>query len=172
MNESLKSFKNIIIKKIRSKSIDPLYIKTIDNIDEKCSLCYEKFLIQLIGRRDLNLGPLTNLTNGGEGISNPSNSVRLKWKISRSGENHPLYHKFGKDHPSYGSKRTDETKTKMRLSKEGKIQSEESKKKISVYRKGKKHSEETKLKMSLSKKGRFLGENNPNFKSGEFSKSI
>lgn len=36
----------------------------------------EKSLIRSIGRRDLGLGPLTNLSDGGEGVSNPSEKNR------------------------------------------------------------------------------------------------
>jgi hypothetical protein len=59
------------IQKIRKENNEPrdFIIKNINNISEKCSLCFEKFLICFIGRNDLYNGPLTNFTDGGDGIS-------------------------------------------------------------------------------------------------------
>ena len=57
------------IKKIIKENKTPLIIKLMCNIDEKCAFCFERFMISLIGRRDINSGPLTNLTDGGEGTS-------------------------------------------------------------------------------------------------------
>lgn len=57
------------IQKIRKENYDPkdFIIKIINDIEEKCSFCFEKCLIQLIGRYDIKEGCLTNLTDGGEG---------------------------------------------------------------------------------------------------------
>jgi len=57
------------IQKIKKENLYPIVIKLIDRIEEKCAFCFEKFLISLIGRKDLNQGPLSNLTDGGEGSS-------------------------------------------------------------------------------------------------------
>jgi hypothetical protein len=46
----------------------------------------EIFYIQKIGRRDLDKGPLVNLTDGGEGGSNPSESTREKMRIAHTGK--------------------------------------------------------------------------------------
>lgn len=56
-----------IVKKIKCDS-------DIDAFELEC------FLIKLIGRNDLSKGPLTNLTNGGDGVSNVSEKTRLKLK--------------------------------------------------------------------------------------------
>ena len=65
---------------------------------------------------------LANLTDGGEGMSNPSAETRAKLSESRKGSKNPF---FGKTH-------SDEVKAKM-----------------SKNRHGKKHSIETKFKMSM-----------------------
>lgn len=63
---------------------DGFIIKIKDNMDECDSLELEKLLIKLIGRDDLELGPLTNLTNGGEGQSGFIFSKERNLKISKS----------------------------------------------------------------------------------------
>ena len=92
----------------------------------------EKELIGHYGRKDLGLGPLVNMTDGGEGVpgvKRPPFSKEHRQKISE-------YRKSIK-----GQKR--------------KPISEEHKQKISVAQIGKKkpHSEETKLKMSITRTG-------------------
>lgn len=59
------------------------------------ALSIEKYLVSFYGRRDLKTGSLVNLTDGGDGVENPS--VRLS----------------GEDHPMYGKKHTEETRIKM-----------------------------------------------------------
>jgi hypothetical protein len=58
-----KYFNNLIGK------IDPVIRKFKENLSENESLNLECDLIKIIGRKDLNNGPLVNLTNGGEGAS-------------------------------------------------------------------------------------------------------
>jgi len=77
-----------------------------------------------------------NLTDGGEGVLNPSNETRKrmresqigkvisidtrkKMSVARSGKKHPLYGKHGEDNPNYGSHRTNITKEKMSIAQQG-----------------------------------------------------
>jgi hypothetical protein len=53
---------------------------------EENALLIEKLLINTIGRKDLGLGPLVNLTDGGEGCSNPSNRTRERMGRSHTGK--------------------------------------------------------------------------------------
>ena len=75
--------------------------------EEACRI--EKELIAFYGRVDLGTGILRNLTDGGEGLPNPSKETRERLSKLKSGENHPL---FGKSHSK-------ETREKMSKSKSG-----------------------------------------------------
>lgn len=64
------------IRKILACNLEPI-IKIIDaNLSKEQAIGLEKFLISFIGRKDLNCGPLTNMTNGGDGRSDWSISQR------------------------------------------------------------------------------------------------
>lgn len=57
------------IQKIRREcKCDPIVEILIEDLTYEESLQWEKDLIQLIGRKSLKTGPLTNLTEGGEGV--------------------------------------------------------------------------------------------------------
>ena len=56
------------------------------NIPEVCALSLEMAIIAAHGRKNL-----TNLSDGGEGVSNPSQSQRIKKSIAFSGLNNPAY---------------------------------------------------------------------------------
>ncbi len=79
-----KSYKINKIRKIQKLGLEPKIIKYQENLTEKEAFDSEKKLIKAIGRFDLKKGPLTNLTDGGEGQSGfvPCTKGRTK-------ENHP-----------------------------------------------------------------------------------
>ncbi len=54
----------------------------------------EKELIKKYGRKDLNEGILVNMTDGGEGLNNPSEETRLKLKYPKSEENKEKLRKY------------------------------------------------------------------------------
>lgn len=93
--------------------------------EEACEL--ECILIDYYGRRDLGLGPLVNMTDGGDGMLGLKHSEEAKQKISSA--------------------------MKGNTYRKGIIMSEEQKLKLSEALKGKKHSEETKDKISEAMKG-------------------
>lgn len=64
---SYKTKFNSKINKILSLGIKPVIIRYQENLTEKDAHQLEVDLIKRIGRKDLNLGPLCNLTDGGEG---------------------------------------------------------------------------------------------------------
>jgi len=110
----------------------------------------EKRFIKLYGRRNLNEGNLVNLTDGGEGVSNPS--IEARQKISET-------HKGRKHSEEFCRKQRDkivseETKQKIREGLKGKRMANEWKEKIRQALKGKPLSEETKQKMSEVRKGK------------------
>ena len=61
--------KQHVINKIKSNNKNPIIIMPYKNISEYSAFRLERYFIGEIGRRDLGLGTLTNLTNGGEGSS-------------------------------------------------------------------------------------------------------
>jgi hypothetical protein len=74
---------NTINKIIRVSNSIPLIMKVRGNLTTFEATEFEKTLVCLIGRRDLQTGPLTNLTDGGEGNINPSVVSTEKRKRSR-----------------------------------------------------------------------------------------
>lgn len=142
-----------------------IYLKT--NLTEEQSFNHERYMIFILGRKDLGTGILLNKSDGGEGASGciPSEETKRKRSAKMKGENNPLYGKRGKDSPRYGKKHTQETKDKIRKSLQGNVISEETRIKISEKNKlnrlgeknpfyGRKHSEETKQKMKETAKRR------------------
>jgi hypothetical protein len=122
-------------------------------------------LIQLYGRRDLGLGTLVNMTNGGEGNDGYKHTKDAIRKISQASLGN-TYASGNKDNPKSkehreniskamtGFKRppmTDEHRIKLSKAHEGRIVSKETRAKISKIHKGKTISMETRNKLSDSK---------------------
>lgn len=108
--------------------LKPIILKVSVNIFEIDAFELEKKLIHVIGRRDLKKGPLTNLTDGGEGIVGLIKTEEHRKKLSIS---------------SLGKKMSKEAKEKISKSLIGKR----------GRNTGNKHSEETKKQISETKKG-------------------
>lgn len=72
------------------------------NLDEQTAFDYERNLILFYGRKDLGIGLLRNMTDGGEGVSGwiPNQEWREKKSRSMKGESNPFY----------GKKHTEQTK--------------------------------------------------------------
>jgi hypothetical protein len=98
------------IKKLINQNKLPVIKRVENNLNEKKAFELERKLISLIGRKDLNLGPLTNLTDGGEGLSGYKHTEEWKRENSKrnkgkhTGKDNPMYGKKGKLHPSFGKK--------------------------------------------------------------------
>jgi len=73
-------------------------------VDEATALAYEIYLIDFWGRRDLSSGILNNHSDGGEGLSNPSETTRKKLILSHLGNN--------SGHGNLGRKQSDSEKDK------------------------------------------------------------
>lgn len=163
INKNTNKYKINKIKKIlKETSKNPIILKIRENLSENDAFVLETYFIEIIGRIDLKKGPLTNLTNGGDGPSNQivsdetkeklriintgkklSNETKNKMSKARSNGNIWNFGKKGKESPIYGIKRSEETKTKMRNVK--------IKEKNPNY--GKKASKSTKEKMSKAHRG-------------------
>jgi hypothetical protein len=98
----------------------------------------EILLIEKYGRKDLGLGNLVNMTDGGDGVLGLICSEETR-------------HKIGKKHK--GKILTEETRQKLSEANKGKTVSEETRKKIGEVNKGKTFSEETRQKLSEALKG-------------------
>ena len=94
------------IKNILKENLEPIILKVKENISEQEAFELEICLIWAIGRSDLKLGPLTNLTDGGEGTQGRICRKRTKNKISKSNK---------------GKIRTEEFKNECRERKIGKL---------------------------------------------------
>lgn len=92
-NSGNKLKNNIINKIIRETKSNPRIEIIKNNLTEDQSFGIEKELISIIGRRDLNLGPLSNMTDGGEGHSGSISFIK---------EKNPFY---GKKHKKESFKR-------------------------------------------------------------------
>jgi outer membrane cobalamin receptor len=75
--------------------------------------------------------------------------------------NHPCYGKFGKDHPAYGHKKTEQEKLNTGNRARGQTLSEECRLKMSKSMKIAFNTPEHKAKMSAIRKEAFKGEKNP-----------
>jgi hypothetical protein len=142
-----------------------------DNLEWSEACERERYWISYYGRKDLKLGTLVNLTDGGNGGLNRSeetvrkiiesrkwykHSEETKQKISKSNTGNISWNK-GK----YGIY-SEESRNKMSNSHLGKKLSDETKKKMSISKK--KMSDETKRKIGESVKKNMTGGRNPSSK--------
>lgn len=58
-----------IIREIIEAGLEPKIEKVLENVTEKEAYAKERYVIKVVGRADIGLGPLTNKTDGGEGGS-------------------------------------------------------------------------------------------------------
>ncbi len=98
--------KNTIQKFIKMGKPIPIKIVFTSNKEEE-ALNYEKNLISLYGRVDNKTGILTNLTDGGEGVSGRTFSPVDRAKISKRVK--------GPGNPMYGRKRTEDEKRRISI---------------------------------------------------------
>jgi len=153
-----KSPKSSKIKKLIKLGHDLTYyiIKIKKNVSEQYAIDFEKELIHIIGRNDLKLGPLSNLTDGGEGFSGYKRTpeqiekVRLK-KIGTKMNEHT---RNRLQEANTGRVCLEETKEKLRKINLGRKFTPEHREKLKKSRKGRVFTEETKNKMSISKIGK------------------
>lgn len=111
------------ISKIGSDKIRTHFLHR--NLSEVSAFSWEKYWIKHIGRRDVGLGTLCNLSNGGDGPSGwvPSPESKRKMSIAKKGCRLSEEHKrkvsvalLGRPTWSKGKKLSDETKRKMSIS--------------------------------------------------------
>ena len=138
------------LRKIRNAGMKPVIIKNYE-INEHTALEMEKFWINFYGRKDLNLGTLLNLTDGGEGTSGYVVSEETKQKLREA-----RAQQANVGHVPKGHKLTEEHKEKISRAGVGRVVSQETKEKIRRANLGKKLSQELKDQISAKLKGRPL----------------
>jgi hypothetical protein len=153
---------NKIKKIINETSTEPIILKLHENISNTESNKLEMNAIRVIGRIDIKTGPLTNLTNGGEGTIGIvySEDYKRKMSVAVKNRNWTYTKEYGEkiSKAKKGVKMSEEARRNMSKSAKGKIISEETKRKMSIASKGHKHSEETKRKISLGHQGKVMSE--------------
>lgn len=143
------------LKHMKNLGVKPI-IEKFENLEDREALDLEIDLITAIGRKDLGLGPLLNLTDGGDGAAGMILSHETREKISERLKGNKFW--VGKTH-------SEDTKIKMSISRKGKqnslgrVLSDETKRKIGDGNKGKELSDEVKEKISA----KMSGELNPMF---------
>ena len=167
--------KNNRIRKLLNSNKPPFIFKVASNLSESEAFSLEMTLIQMIGRSDLNKGPLLNLTDGGEGSFGYKHSEDAKKRMKESrkkyisenpeavirGKAHYLYNKKSW---MYNKQHSKESKDKISNAKKGKSyeditsieKAKEWREKISNSSKGRihRHTQESKDKISNAKKGK------------------
>ena len=146
------TYYNNVCKKLKLIGLD-VEIKFIaKNLTQKEAEAFEMKRIAFWGRENL-----TNLTDGGDGVRNPSNEVKRKIGEASSRANK-------------GRKQSDETRKKRSETMKGKPKSEEhkeklrkpksdeAKKKYSLWQIGRKLTEEHRANLSKVRKGRVVSE--------------
>lgn len=137
----------------------------LDGLSKEESIKKEIEFIKIYGRKDLGLGTLANMTDGGDGHKTFSEESISKIRESRIGKHHSEDTKLKISQKKKGLKiHTDEYKSevgermkgnKYRL---GMTMSQYNKDMIIKSWKGKKHTEDTKMKISQSKVGKKVSD--------------
>jgi len=138
------------IRKIEETGMSPIIIKMYEGEDDESKILdVETTMIECIGRKDLGKGPLTNLTDGGEGVRNRVFTDEQRKEISET---------VKRWHREVGV--SEETKKKLSIAMEGRIFTEEWKKKIGDKSRQQVWTDERRKKISESLKGKMTGEGN------------
>lgn len=178
------TYKDNKIRKIWSEGKQVIKSKILDRLEEDSAFDLEIQLIKEIKRKNEG-GPLINLTDGGEGLRNPSPEVRKK--ISDAGKNR-IFSESTKEklRNNWISKLSrlerirfsrnitlkeaqvinDEISQRAGTSRSGIPHSEEARQKISIGNKGvpkPPRTKEHRMNLSISLKGKYEGPNNPMF---------
>ena len=138
---------NLLKNKIRKVGVNNIKIHFLHrDINEEEAFSWERYWIKYIGRRDLGLGTLCNLTDGGDGTNGIIFTAEHRQKIGEIHKDKEISkehrQKISKFHR--GRKRSEETKRKMRAALKNRP----------VWNKGKNLLEEHRQKISEANKGK------------------
>jgi hypothetical protein len=143
------------IAKIRLLGYEPIIKQISQNECEELAFAKELILIEGIGRSDLKQGPLTNLSDGGQGPSGYVHTEALRKTVSlrHTGKTVSLETRKLLSIANTGKSHTAETRLKISRANTGRILTEEHKALISLGNIGKKMSKEAIEKWKLSRAG-------------------
>lgn len=151
-----------------------------ENITWEDACTIEKELIKKYGRRDSGTGILVNMTDGGDGLNNPSEYTRKKISIGHRGKKMSDQFKVNQSNRMLGNTispayHTDAAKGKMKLAwskRERPFYKSDRNLKISIALKGRKKSDEVKDKISKSLLGKTWIEKFGKEKADEIKRKI
>lgn len=143
-----------------------------DNLSWEDACEREKYWIKFYGRKDLNEGDLVNMTDGGDGLNNPSEEIKEKYKELYS--NKTFIERFGEEKAKEIGEKISKSNSGKKRPKQSQIMKgryvgelnpmfgkkhteqfkEDRRKYLIENNPGKNKSEETKIKISDSKKGK------------------
>lgn len=148
--------KNNLLRKIAKAGLKPIIKISASRVSDRVAQAAEINLILGVGRRDQKKGPLTNLTDGGEGMSGhtPTAATKAKMRASHIGRPHSKEHTAKVSARLKGRKLTDEHRAKLSAAKKGRTLSAEHKAKIAAAGRGRKCSAETREKIAATKIGK------------------
>lgn len=124
---------------VKKYDYDSIFLE--ENLTENQSFELEKYWIKRIGRKDLGLGVLVNLTDGGEGKSGCKHTEETINKIKEKRKTQII---------------TDKHRQKISESSKGRVVSDDTRKKISILHIGSKRTEIAKQKMRRHKIGNLV----------------
>jgi hypothetical protein len=104
--------KNQKINKLIKIGLLPIISKIKENLIEEEAFNFEKQFIRVIGRHDLKLGPLLNLTFGGEGSSGIIWTKESREKESKSKKGKSYNESYGVDRAKEIIKKSNQTKNR------------------------------------------------------------
>jgi hypothetical protein len=150
-----KNPKTHLHRRIAKLTQENIRVEQIFCENEYEALGKEVYLISKFGRQDLNLGPLLNLTNGGEGIYGYKHTKEAREKISEANRNSSIETRQKISNALKGRKRifSEQHKHNIAKSRIGQKNSEESKKSLSAKMKGRKFTDQQRKNMSEARKG-------------------
>jgi hypothetical protein len=130
-------------------------IEIIRAIDESHAFFLESCLIELFGRRDLKIGTLLNMTDGGEGTSGrvASDASKSKTANSLTGVKHTPERRAKISASRKGKKLSPEARVKMSESQKARLACPVLRVRIAEKSRGRKHTAESIAKLSAAKMG-------------------
>jgi hypothetical protein len=147
-----KSHRDAIIRRMQARGIAVPKIKLHEGLTKAAAKAYEVALIAAIGRAPV--GPLVNLTDGGEGASNPPPDIRVKIGTAQRGRPRSSEHAAKLSASLRGRPRTPELVEMTAAANRGRTMSLEDRARRSAALIGRPHSLARRANISAAKRGR------------------